>query len=44
MTAGEARARAVPFRLLSGEEAETLEALEAAMHAFPVSEATKPGA
>jgi hypothetical protein len=27
MTPGEARARAVPFRLLSGEEAETLEAL-----------------
>src|ERR1700751_3906299 len=27
MTPGEARARAVPYRLLSGEEAETLEAL-----------------
>ncbi len=27
MTPGEARARAVPFRMLSGEEAETLEAL-----------------
>jgi hypothetical protein len=27
MTPGEARARAVPFRLLSGDEAETLEAL-----------------
>src|SRR6201996_5382879 len=27
MTAGEARARAVPYRLLGGEEAETLEAL-----------------
>jgi hypothetical protein len=27
MTPGEARARAVPFRLLNGEEAETLEAL-----------------
>ena len=27
MTPGEARARAVPFRLLSGEEAETIEAL-----------------
>ena len=31
MTAGEARARAVPFRLLSGEEAETLEALGEAL-------------
>jgi hypothetical protein len=27
MTAGEARARAVPFRMLNGDEAETLEAL-----------------
>lgn len=35
MTAGEARARAVPFRLLNGEEAETLEA---------VGEALVPGA
>jgi hypothetical protein len=31
MTAGEARARAVPFRLLSGEEAESLEALGEAL-------------
>ena len=31
MTAGEARARAVPFRLLSGEEAECLEALGEAL-------------
>jgi gluconate 2-dehydrogenase subunit 3-like protein len=31
MTAGEARARAVPFRMLSGEEAETLEALGEAL-------------
>ena len=31
MTPGEARARAVPFRLLSGEEAETLEALGEAL-------------
>jgi gluconate 2-dehydrogenase subunit 3-like protein len=31
MTSGEARARAVPFRLLSGEEAETLEALGEAL-------------
>ena len=31
MTAGEARARAVPFRLLSGEEAETLDALGEAL-------------
>ncbi len=35
MTAGEARARAVPFRLLNGEEADTLEA---------VGEALVPGA
>jgi hypothetical protein len=31
MTPGEARARAVPFRLLSGDEAETLEALGEAL-------------
>src|ERR1700710_1796985 len=31
MTPGEARARAVPFRLLNGEEAETLEALGEAL-------------
>jgi hypothetical protein len=31
MTPGEARARAVPFRMLSGEEAETLEALGEAL-------------
>src|ERR1700752_1228437 len=31
MLPGEARARAVPFRLLSGEEAETLEALGEAL-------------
>src|SRR6202011_2109621 len=31
MTPGEARARAVPFRLLSAEEAETLEALGEAL-------------
>jgi len=31
MTAGEARARVVPFRLLNGEEAETIEALGEAL-------------